>query len=321
MILFTDKTKNLQNLLIQKSKYILCDELCIISGYVGIGPIELITETENLNVTLIYGLAFEGIQEKLLSQLQNIHQDLDKNITIYCPSIPSHAKLYLWKYKGEIVYGLNGSANFSSNGLLTLYRELLSEVNKEDFREFNDYFQTIYDSCIEITEVTPSKRIEKARLSINQTPFVEGFCTTDSLFGNGSKINWGFAPKGHTNPRDAYIGLRKQDIEQYPELFPPKSANNGLGRADNEPIDVIWDDGVSMVCLLEGSMEIDSVRYPNKISTLKSKKILGDYLRNRLGILPGIKVTEKDFARYGRNNITISKINEGSYYFDFSVKS
>ena len=71
-----------------------------------------------------------------------------------------------------------------------------------------------------------------------------------------------------------------------------------------------------MVCLFEGSTEIDSIRYPNKISTYKSKKFLGDYLRYRLGLEKGVKVTAEDFSNYGRDNITISKINEGSYYFE-----
>ena len=233
----------------------------------------------------------------------------------------SHAKLYLWKYKGEIVYGLNGSANFSSNGLLTPYRELLSEVNKEDFKEFKNYYTSIFNSCKEITEIIITKK-SKGKVSNNNQnlDFKKGFCTTGTLFALGSKINWGHSPNGHTNARDAYIPISKSDISNYPELFPPKSANNGLGKADNEPFDVIWDDGESMVCLQEGSTAKNKpIRYPNKISSFKSKKILGDYLRYRLGVPSGAMVTEKDFARYGRNNITISKINEGSYYFDFSV--
>ncbi len=318
MILFTDKSKDLQSLLVNKEKHILCDELCIISGYIGIDPIREILESKNLKVTLIYGLANEGIQEKLLLSLQEIHNDLDKNISILCPSISSHAKLYLWKYKGEIVYGLNGSANFSSNGLLTQFRELLSEVNKVDFREFNDYYETIFESCKPITEVTFKKKSKEAYKRTEELEIFDGYCITDSLLAEGSKINWGHGA-AKNNVRDSYIPLRKCDILNFPDLFPPKSANKGLGYADNEPIDVIWDDGESMVCLFEGSTEIDSIRYPNKISTYKSKRLLGDYLRYRLGLDKGVKVTAEDFSKYGRDNITISKINEGSYYFDFSV--
>jgi hypothetical protein len=47
-----------------------------------------------------------------------------------------------------------------------------------------------------------------------------------------------------------------------------------LGKADNEPIDIIWDDGTNMAGLFEGTQTINELRYPNKISTYKTKKNL-----------------------------------------------
>jgi hypothetical protein len=70
---------------------------------------------------------------------------------------------------------------------------------------------------------------------------------------------------------------------------------------------------------MEGTAEINGLRYPNKISTYKDKKILGDYLRGRMKLKIGSYVTEKQFKQYGRDNITISKISDGIYYFDFKV--
>jgi hypothetical protein len=222
----------------------------------------------------------------------------------------------LWKNKGDIIYALNGSANFSSKGLLTEYREVLSEVNKEDFKEFQSYYNKIFDSSLPIID-KESIRISNVSKTINND-VVTGICETDSLFAEKSKINWGHS-NAHTNPRDAYIPLRKNDILNHPELFPPKSSNKGLRFADNEPIDVIWDDGTNMVCLMEGTADINGLRYPNKISTYKDKKILGDYLRSRMKLKVGTYVTENHFNKYGRDTITISKISDGVYYFDFSV--
>ena len=51
----------------------------------------------------------------------------------------------------------------------------------------------------------------------------------------------------------------------------------------------------------------------------KDKKILGDYLRSRMKLKVGTYVTENHFNKYGRDTITISKISDGVYYFDFSV--
>ena len=316
MILYTDNTRNLESLIINRSKQLVCDEICILSAYVGVGPILKISQIEGVKVDILYGLATEGAQEKLLAELRKVHSSNENLVSIYYPKIQSHAKIYLWKNKGDIIYALNGSANFSSKSLLTEYREVLSEVNKEDFKEFQAYYNKIFDSSLPIID-KESIRISNVSKTINND-VVTGICETDSLFAEKSKINWGHS-NAHTNPRDAYIPLRKNDILNHPELFPPKSSNKGLRFADNEPIDVIWDDGTNMVCLMEGTADINGLRYPNKISTYKDKKILGDYLRSRMKLKVGTYVTENHFNKYGRDTITISKISDGVYYFDFSV--
>jgi hypothetical protein len=316
MILYTDNTRNLENLIINRSKQLICDEICILSAYVGVSPILKISEIEGVKIDILFGLASEGAQEKLLNELRKIHLSSSNSVSIFYPKIQSHAKIYLWKNKGDIIYALNGSANFSSKGLLTEYRELLSEVNKDDFKEFQSYYDKIFESSLPIIDKESSKLSNVAK-SISDD-IINSFCQTDSLFAEKSKINWGHS-NAHTNPRDAYIPLRKKDILNHPELFPPKSNNNGLGFTDNEPIDVIWDDGTNMVCLMEGTTELNGLRYPNKISTYKDKKILGDYLRERMNLKAGTYVTENDFKKYGRDNITISKINDGVFYFDFKV--
>jgi|LakMenEpi03Aug12_release.lakeMendotaPanAssembly.Ray.scaffolds.fasta_scaffold569755_2 hypothetical protein len=316
MILYTDNSRNLESLIINRSKQLVCDEICILSAYIGVGPILKISEIEGIKVNIVYGLATEGAQEKLLDQLRKIHTNKDNLVSIYYPKIQSHAKIYLWKNKGDIIYALNGSANFSSKGLLTEYRELLSEVNKDDFREFQTYYDKIFESSLPINN-KQSNKISTISKAISKG-VISGICETDSLFANKSKINWGHSD-AHTNPRDAYIPLRKKDILNHPELFPPKSSNKGLRFTDNEPIDVIWDDGTNMVCLMEGTNVINGLRYPNKISTYKDKKKLGDYLRRRMKLKPGSYVTKNDFKRYGRDTITITKISDGVYYFDFSI--
>ena len=318
MILYTDNSRNLENLIINRSERFACDEICILSAYVGISPILKISKLEGVKINILYGLATEAAQDKLLEELKKIHNDDLNLVSIYYPQIQSHAKIYLWKNKGEIIYALNGSANFSSKGLLTEYRELLSEVNKEDFKEFQTYYDKIFNSSFPIIDKENLKaKNSNTTIQPNQV-IVNGLCETGSLYSEKSKINWGHS-NAHTNPRDAYIPLRKNDIIDHPELFPPKSTDKGLGFSDNEPIDVIWDDGTNMVCLMEGTAEINGLRYPNKISTYKDKKILGDYLRTRMKLKIGSFVTENQFKQYGRDTITISKISDGVYYFDFKV--
>jgi len=91
-----------------------------------------------------------------------------------------------------------------------------------------------------------------------------------------------------------------------------------LGYNDNAPIEILWDDGERMAALLEGSLTIDGLRYPNKISSFRSKKTMGDYLRRRMGLPKGKFVTKQMFENYGRDNISISLLGEGVYFMDFS---
>ncbi|MBM72228.1 MAG: hypothetical protein CL847_05550 [Crocinitomicaceae bacterium] len=318
MLFFSTNRKTLKEIVFQKHLSIRADELNVLCGYISSTIIQDLKELD-LKVKIVYGLAR---QEKLNDASYKDLCDLNTgNISIYCPEILSHAKLYIWKYKGSIVYVLNGSANFSSKGLRTPHMEVLSEVSHTSFSEFEDYFNLIFDSSVPINKIdldrfgsTPRPQFTDS----NDNVIDPQFCETDSLFARASKINWGHG-NAHTNPRDAYIPIRVRDITNYPNLFPEKSSNQGLRFHDNAPIDILWDDGERMEGLLEGSTIIDGLRYPNKISSFKSKKIMGDYLRKRLSLKEGEFVTKQVFQNYGRDNITISLISEGVYFMDFSV--
>ena len=52
---------------------------------------------------------------------------------------------------------------------------------------------------------------------------------------------------------------------------------------------------------------------------LRAKSILGRYLRKRLDVPIDYLITMNDLKRYGRDNVTLSLIEEGVYYADFSV--
>lgn len=123
-----------------------------------------------------------------------------------------------------------------------------------------------------------------------------------------SGLNWCFAD-AHVSPNDAYLTLRKDFLRENPNLFP----------AHGELIDVVWDDGTEMVCLLEGTQDLDGVRAPKQISTYNDKSRLGTYLRNRLNVSETHVITYRDLEAYGRDNIEITRMDDGRYYFDFSV--
>lgn len=79
-----------------------------------------------------------------------------------------------------------------------------------------------------------------------------------------------------------------------------------------------------MTGLLEGTVEKKedgkTVLYPKQISSTPQKRILGEYIRKRLGVEKDAPITMKDLDEYGRTSIDVSLLGEGIYYFDFSIK-
>jgi len=230
MLFVTNEIKSLKQIIFQKHDSFPSDELNILTGYIGSSVIEDLGSLK-IDVKIIYGLARE---KKLNEIFYNDLCKLDSGSTqIYCPDILSHAKIYIWKNRGEIVYILNGSANFSNSGLETPHREVLSEVSEESFKEFETYYDRIFNSSVRVNKVDLNKFgcKENKNSCANSNVAGEagldpGICVTDSLFEKASKINWGHGT-AHTNPRDAYIPIRKEDIVNYPQLFPEKAEKKG----------------------------------------------------------------------------------------------
>ncbi|MBO7327559.1 MAG: NgoFVII family restriction endonuclease [Lentisphaeria bacterium] len=126
-----------------------------------------------------------------------------------------------------------------------------------------------------------------------------------------SGLNWGNA-NAHVNTEDAYIPIRHADIANYPALFPIVNQGQSI-------IDVTWDDGVTMTCSFEGTQDFNGVIYPKQISSYDDKSVLGHYLRSRIGVSPTVIITDADLDQYGRNHIDITKNDDGTFFFDFSV--
>lgn len=95
--------------------------------------------------------------------------------------------------------------------------------------------------------------------------------------------------------------------------------SKGKANRENDEVELIWDDGTSMIGLMEGQTVVNGVIYPKQLSTSPQKNILGKYIRKRLGNLPiDCVIRKKDLQKYGRTHIDISKIGDGIYYLDFS---
>jgi len=295
-----------------------------VSGYLGPDPISRLLKLK-FKSTVIYGLQRETSNLILHEQLKKIHCE---KVSIYYPDIPSHAKCYLWMSGEKPIRGLVGSANFSTNGLNNDFRETLIEVDKQDLYAVKAYIDIIKDSSKTCDSVAVFNQI-KVTLPITTTDCeLELYDPDTGQVQEMSGLNWGFA-NGNVTPNDAYIPIRAKHIRQFPQLFQPVFFNPIEGHRSRskskEAVEIIWDDGIVMEALFEGSQPINGLNYPKQISSIPNKNMLGLYIRNRLKLQPvsnkrdySEKVNRKILESYGRNSISIKLIQPGVYLADFS---
>jgi len=315
-------TENLEEIIFNRHQMFASDELIVLSGYVGPKPIERLKSLP-IPSKVVYGMyGAEGIKRPLHNSLINLQKSIDR-LNIFYSNLPVHSKCYAWRNNGQIVHALVGSANFSTNGLTTPYREILAETTVDTFNPLNEYIKKVLNNSISCLEVGMSKI---------STTVLDTVCFLSLLGRNGevqntAGLNWGQNPKNHTNKNDSYIKIRVQDVKDFPELFPPKQINplkfDGRGRLHrhNDNIEIIWDDGVCMDGLFFGNQTIDDRMYPKQVSSFPHSAEMGKYLRRRLNVPEEQPVRKFHLDRYGRNTIGISLISEGVYRFDFSVNS
>ncbi|MCL2046345.1 MAG: NgoFVII family restriction endonuclease [Oscillospiraceae bacterium] len=320
--------ENLEEIIFTRHEIFDSNEFIILSGYIGPAPVAKL-ESLPMNTTVIYGMyGSDGISESLHNSLKSLQESIS-NIKILYSTLPIHSKCYMWKKENQIIHALIGSANFSTNGLTTPFREILAETTRDTFSPLYQYINTILDNsipCEQITLKTTSSKPNEETIVVTDTKS----CTMilydpkKDEVQSGSGLNWGMAQGSHVNQDDASIPIRANHIRNFPTFFPEKltlprtNTEKGRTRRHNDAIEMIWDDGFSITGLMEGSYIMGGKVYPKQISSFPAKSILGKYLRNRIGVPSGTRVTMNDLIRYGRTSVDVSLIGEGIYYFDFS---
>lgn len=314
-------TQNLEEIIFHRHEMHDIDEFIVLSGYLGPKPVARIEELP-FNSKVIYGMyGSEGIRPSLHNSLIDIQNSVD-NLNIYYSNLPVHSKCYVWRKQGEIIHSLIGSANFSVNGLTTPFREVLAETTFDTFQPLNEYLAHILNNSISCLEIG-TKRVEEITEVVDICSMT--LLGRDGEVQNFAGLNWGQNPNNHTTPNDAYIPIRTSHIRECPNLFQPKQMNpllldsRGRMQRHNDSIEIIWDDGVTMEGLFEGSQPVDNIIYPKQISSFPSKSQLGEYIRERIGVPLGQPVRKHHLERYGRLDIDISLLGDGVYKFDFSV--
>lgn len=298
--------------------------LHVLTGYIGANFVKEILETyPDLVLDIVVGMtSHEGISRWQHIQCQQICQLFAGRAYIsYQIERPgNHRKVYWWESEGSLPQKVFvGSANFSANAFKE-QRELLVEATEENIEEVFEDLSTIL--C---TEVQVEKKInifdvdvtnyqimkDDGEIEQKKVVNINGQHFTDyvelPLTGRGGEVqakaglNWG--QRAGRDPNQAYIAVSGKIHENNPTFFPPLA----------EPFCMITDDNRVLDCVM--------AQANRKGLHTKVNRDLGVYFRSRLGVASGNMVVKEDLVKYGRQSVTIFKLEEDLYYMDFSNSS
>ena len=232
---------------------------------------------------------------------------------------PVHSKSYAWFRDDKPICGFVGSANYTQTAFLSTQREILSECNPLDLLK---YFEALADETIYCTHNEAENFIQ-----IHSDNYIKGkerefedfqeskekgvpnhlyglpsvkvsLFTKSGIVGTRSGLNWG--QRSGRDPNQAYIPLRA--VVYKTDFFPERSKH----------FTVLTNDNKVLIC----SRAQDKGK---AIHTPLNNSLMGEYFRNRLGVASGEPVSRTDLERYGRTDIDFYKIDDETYYMDFSV--
>jgi hypothetical protein len=301
------------------------DELLIITGYSS--PRIVHRQVDRLKslglkikIRVLVGMiSLDGIDLKSHQGFVTLCQKMgdDFNCRYVRGSSTTHSKNYLWLKKGKPYVGFTGSANYSINAFSG---KVIETLTPDEPKEIAILFERIAKESIECTDPqalkifniykTPPKAPVDYRTSDEE---IEGLKTvafqtagllsqTLSLLTRYGQVHEGGGLNWQLDRRDknaAYIPVPADVLRS--AFFPEPGI----------PFKVLWDDGEEMVMVCQGAGG-------KQLTTPQSNQILGRYLRTRLGLKSGAKVTLSDLKRYGRTDVAFYKKSKNLYYLDFS---
>ncbi|WP_432412142.1 restriction endonuclease PLD domain-containing protein [Rasiella sp. SM2506] len=307
------------------------DTLKIISGYATASMAsrhleDLVNKNKDVQVKLLVGMTpKDGIAISNHEGFKSILESEKFGRNFSCQYIyqntPVHSKLFLWEKASKFHKAFIGSANYSHTAFSKRQRELMQPSNNEELLR---YFDTIEKDSIDIRhpEIEEYVRImsdsnyfgttqienEKEGLEIIE-PFKSNKSVKVSLLSkkldyevqNIAGLNWGQRPS-RANKNEAYIQLPPFVYKS--DFFPPKP-NQFIVRTD---------DNKTLICVRTSKDEVGQ-----QLQTPLNNAHLGEYFRNRMGHPSEKPIWRAELENYGRTDVDFYKIDDETYYMDFSV--
>ena len=304
------------------------NELFIVSGYATpnmlswyIKNLEGKTRTP-IKIHLLIGMIpYDGISVSAHEGfIQLIHDDKPEEVDhlecSYLFDMPAvNSNIYIWAKDGNPVLAFAGSAHFVQNAFVGARRQeiMLPCAVDEATREYESLIgRSIYINHAEIEEyitIHPTHPVFDRENNLVEGvdalerqgyPVVHlSLVTRTGEPGRRSGLNWGQRP--NRNPNEAYIPL------------PVRIARRGFFPLEGERhFTVITDDRRQLILRVEQQND-------KAITTPARNSDLGEYFRNRLGLANGEFVDRAALDAYGRTDVAFVKLDEETYYMDFSV--
>lgn len=229
-----------------------------------------------------------------------------------------HSKAYIWCSGSTAIEAYIGSANYSQEAFgigtkgrrgeimqasdphsLMAYYESVAAVtmscNEEGIEEHVDLFDQLLPAgeWVENSEIIPGVRDIVFSESVDLPLLDSRTMETPARSG----INHGQRPR--RDHSQAYIAI------------PTYVQRTGFFPAAGVHFTVVADDRVTLIMARGGEGG-------KNMMTPESNSILGKYLRRRLGLAEDAYVNTQDLLDYGRTSVTFSKVDDDTYYMDFS---
>lgn len=289
------------------------NKLLVVSGYASANMAyrhldESLVKERKVRVALIYGMAprdgvlltdHEGFMRLEGTGLFECHYRVSPILV--------HSKVYVWMADNEPVKAFTGSANYTQAGF-SLARNQGEAMAEDDPQAVFKYFELTRQGALEIGHDDIEKRVRFH--NEGQQSGENSDCRTVPLVGRDGEVqasaglNWGFRqqPGYNRNLNEAYIQIGAQLGRE--DFFPPRPTR----------FTIITDDGASFIAVRAQKSEPGDA-----IETPENNSILGQYFRNRLGIVDGTFITTPILDQYGRRDVEFCKIDEETFQMDFSV--
>ena len=287
------------------------NELFIVSGYASATFLnkhisEITNKYPEIRLNLIIGMQQKRNDHSAYINIKKLYPNFHGYYYSGRPGV--HSKTYCWVKDGVPCIGFSGSANYSQYGFENSMQQ--NQMVEDDPSTIKNYFQTLLKNSLKIEDYVPSE--DDSIDPIN----VEGSVSPGSIkwikynetvrisllndkgeTNRRSHLNWGQRP--NREPNQAYLPIPK-DAQK--EGFLPER-------------------GFRFTLITDDKKTFDCVRAQDKgkaIETTNNNSELGKYLRERLNLDLGSFVNKEDLIRYGRTDYVLRKLDDETFFFDFS---